>query len=245
MSNLLLDEQPLVILPRLATLIGLNEAIVLQQLHYWVEKSKNEKDGLYWVYNTIKEWQEQFPFWSKNTIIRTFENLEKQGLVKTGIFNKNKSDRTKWYTIDYEQLIKMGNSFTQNGKMDYPNWVNGSFTQNEKMVNQRIPQNTTENTADISIPYLEIVDYLNAKAGTSYRHTSKKTQQLIRARWNEGFRLDDFKIVIDKKVAEWFNDPKMNKYLRPETLFGTKFESYLNQKGGVKHDASSPYSNLF
>jgi len=104
---------------------------------------------------------------------------------------------------------------------------------------------TTETTTNISIPYQAIIDYLNEKAGTSYRHTSKKTQQLIRARWNEGFRLDDFKIVIDKKVAEWFNDPKMNKYLRPETLFGTKFESYLNQKGGVKHDASSPYSNLF
>jgi uncharacterized phage protein (TIGR02220 family) len=91
---------------------------------------------------------------------------------------------------------------------------------------------TTENTKNISIPYLEIVDYLNAKAGTSYRHTTKKTQQLIRARWNEGFRLDDFKTVIDKKVAEWLNDPKMCKYLRPETLFGTKFESYLNQKEG-------------
>ncbi|EZP77589.1 primosome, DnaD subunit [Parageobacillus genomosp. 1] len=104
---------------------------------------------------------------------------------------------------------------------------------------------TTENTTNISIPYREIVDYLNKKAGTSYRHTSKKTQQLIRARWNEGFRLDDFKTVIDKKVAEWLNDPKMNKYLRPETLFGTKFESYLNQKGGVKNGASNPYSNLF
>lgn len=245
MSNLLLDEQPLVILPRLAKLIGLNEAIVLQQLHYWVEKSKNEKDGSYWVYNTIKEWQEQFPFWSKNTIIRTFEKLEEKGLIKTGIFNKNKSDRTKWYTIDYEQLTKLSNPFTQNGKMDYPNWVNGSFTQNGQMVNQRIPENTSETTTDISIPYREIVDYLNAKAGTSYRHTSKKTQQLIRARWNEGFRLDDFKTVIDNKVTEWLNDPKMNKYLRPETLFGTKFESYLNQKGGVKNGASNPYSNLF
>jgi uncharacterized phage protein (TIGR02220 family) len=96
-----------------------------------------------------------------------------------------------------------------------------------------------------NIPFVDIIDYLNSKANTNYRHTSKKTQQLIRARWNEGFRLDDFKTVIDKKVSEWLNDPKMNKYLRPETLFGTKFESYLNQKGGVNNHASSPYSNLF
>lgn len=79
------------------------------------------------------------------------------------------------------------------------------------------------------IPYKEIVDYLNQRCGTSYRHTTRKTRDLIRARWKEGFKLDDFYMVIDKKAAEWLNDPKMSKYLRPETLFGPKFEGYLNQ----------------
>lgn len=79
------------------------------------------------------------------------------------------------------------------------------------------------------IPYKEIVDYLNQRCGTSYRHTTRKTRDLIRARWKEGFKLDDFYMVIDKKAAEWQNDPKMSKYLRPETLFGPKFEGYLNQ----------------
>ncbi|MBU5214508.1 conserved phage C-terminal domain-containing protein [Heyndrickxia oleronia] len=82
------------------------------------------------------------------------------------------------------------------------------------------------------IPFDEVVSYLNLKTNSSYRTTSKKTQNLIKARWNEGFKLEDFKNVIDKKSTEWLNDPKMNKFLRPETLFGTKFESYLNQKGG-------------
>lgn len=82
------------------------------------------------------------------------------------------------------------------------------------------------------IPYVEVVSYLNLKTNSSYRFTSKKTQNLIKARWNEGFKLEDFKNVIDKKSVEWLNDDKMNKFLRPETLFGTKFESYLNQKGG-------------
>ena len=80
------------------------------------------------------------------------------------------------------------------------------------------------------IPYREIVEYLNEKTNSQYRPTSKKTQALIKARYNDGFNVDDFKIVIDNKTTEWYNDVKMSKFLRPETLFGTKFESYLNQK---------------
>ena len=76
---------------------------------------------------------------------------------------------------------------------------------------------------------IEIVEYLNEKSGKNFRYSSRKTQDLIKARLNEGFTIDDFKTVIDKKVAEWKGDPKMDQYLRPETLFGTKFEAYLNQ----------------
>lgn len=78
-------------------------------------------------------------------------------------------------------------------------------------------------------PYKEIVDYLNNLAGTNYRASSKKTQHLIKARINEGFTLEDFRVVIEKKTREWINDNKMKAYIRPETLFGTKFEGYLNQ----------------
>jgi len=83
-----------------------------------------------------------------------------------------------------------------------------------------------------NIPFVEIVSYLNVQAKTAYRPATKKTKDLIKARWNEGFTLDDFKKVVDIKTAEWLNNKDMNKFLRPETLFGTKFESYLNQKGG-------------
>lgn len=75
----------------------------------------------------------------------------------------------------------------------------------------------------------EIIDYLNSVLGTSYRASSKKNTSLINARLNDGFTVDDFKAVIDKKAAAWRDDPKMAKYLRPETLFGTKFEGYLNE----------------
>lgn len=79
------------------------------------------------------------------------------------------------------------------------------------------------------IPYSQIVDYLNDKIGTAYRASSQKTKTLIHSRFAEGFTLDDFKAVIDTMSTEWSHDPKMSVYLRPETLFGTKFESYLNR----------------
>lgn len=79
------------------------------------------------------------------------------------------------------------------------------------------------------IPYEKIIDYLNRKTNSHYRPTSKATRRLIKARYNEGFTDIDFKKVIDKKCAEWLQDGNMVQYLRPETLFGTKFEAYLNQ----------------
>jgi len=78
------------------------------------------------------------------------------------------------------------------------------------------------------IPYKEIVDYLNEKTGKQYRYTTPKTRELIKARWKEGFTLEDFKKVIDNKTLLWKGE-KEEIYLRPVTLFGTKFESYLNE----------------
>lgn len=113
------------------------------------------------------------------------------------------------------------------------------------------PFSLPEDEPDSTIPYGEIVDYLNACLGTSYRPTSQKTRRLIRARWSEGFREPEFQAVIDTMHAAWGNDAKMSCYLRPETLFGTKFESYLNRSnvvpkppgGGVK-DAVNEYASL-
>jgi uncharacterized phage protein (TIGR02220 family) len=77
--------------------------------------------------------------------------------------------------------------------------------------------------------YETVVSYLNEKAGTNYRHTTAKTRTVIHARLAEGFTVEDFKTVIDKKCAEWIGK-EYEKYLRPETLFGTKFEGYLNAR---------------
>lgn len=85
--------------------------------------------------------------------------------------------------------------------------------------------------------YAPVISFLNEKAGTKYKPTSSKTQTLIRARMNEGFTLEDFQTVISKKCAEWMGTD-MEKYLRPETLFGTKFEGYLNS-GGRKDERNN------
>lgn len=80
------------------------------------------------------------------------------------------------------------------------------------------------------VPYKKVIDYLNKKTGSHYLPTTKSYRSKIKARFNEGFTLQDFKAVIDKKCQEWLTDDRMVNYLRPETLFSTKFQSYLNQQ---------------
>lgn len=88
---------------------------------------------------------------------------------------------------------------------------------------------SSNNINNINNNIKDIIDYLNNKLNTNYRVSSKVSQKHIKARLNEGFTFEDFKIVIDKKVDAW-QDTEMAIYLRPETLFGAKFESYLNEK---------------
>lgn len=83
------------------------------------------------------------------------------------------------------------------------------------------------------IPYKEIVDYLNEQSGKHFQRINA-TKDKIKARWNEGFRLDDFKHVIKSKCDQWVRDPKMAMYLRPDTLFGTKFDAYLNETPKIR-----------
>jgi uncharacterized phage protein (TIGR02220 family) len=76
---------------------------------------------------------------------------------------------------------------------------------------------------------INIIAVLNEETGKAYRRETTKTRDLINARLNEGFTYDDFETVIRNKSRDWKNDPKMSKFLRPETLFGNKFEGYLNE----------------
>ena len=104
-SKLLINEPPLQVLPSLAGKLGLNGAIFLQQVHYWISMpTAREREGRRWVYNSLPQWQEQFPFWSEDTIQRTIAALEKQGVLLSGNYNERAFDKTKWYSIDYAAL---------------------------------------------------------------------------------------------------------------------------------------------
>lgn len=93
-------------------------------------------------------------------------------------------------------------------------------------------------------PIEEIVDHLNQRAETHYKATTANTRKLINARLKEGFTVDEIKLVIDKKCAEWLNNPAMVEYLRPETLFGNKFEGYLNSNAVSRNNrAAMRYNN--
>ncbi len=145
MSNLLINEPPLQVLPSLAKAIGLNEAIVLQQIHYWISNPKigKEYDGMRWVYNSVREWQEDnFPFWSQATIKRALASLREQGIVSAENLNRAEYDRTLWYTINYKALGQIDQTIGSNctngkGQSDLMEKVN---------LTQPIPETTQETT---------------------------------------------------------------------------------------------------
>lgn len=113
LSNLILSTQNNVIVnSELAVAIGLNEAIVLRQVYYWLEINekigRNFHDGKYWTYNTLENWQkENFPWWSTKTVERAFKGLINSGIIITGNYNRDSRDRTKWYSIDEDVLEKV------------------------------------------------------------------------------------------------------------------------------------------
>lgn len=80
-----------------------------------------------------------------------------------------------------------------------------------------------------------IVEYLNSKTDKNFQYKTPATKKIIIARLRDGFSVEDFKTVIETKAAQWICDKKMSSFLRPQTLFGTKFESYLNEKPQVYH----------
>ena len=113
-STLLIDEQPLQVLPSLACHLGINAAILLQQINYWIKRAEREKDqrkfkaGRWWTYNSYAQWQEQMPWLSESGIRKLVKKLEDEGLIKTVKHNKGKTDHTKWYSINYDALDTLG-----------------------------------------------------------------------------------------------------------------------------------------
>ena len=161
MSKLLINEQPLQCQPSLAAALGsADEAIVLQQLHYWLSRTNNiQSDGHKWVYNSMADWLKQFPWIkSRSTLSRYFDDLEKRGLVVIGNFNKAKFDKTKWYRIDYDALSDLEQRLYQNESTSDSELDNGvtqndttnaskqdnAVSQNDATYTNRLPETTTK-----------------------------------------------------------------------------------------------------
>lgn len=143
--NLLLDSRPLIVIPELAELLGdVDQAIILQQIHYWLQKSSNKIDGHVWVYNSMTEWQKQFPWIkSRKSLANKFKKLEDRGLLITGNYNQADFDKTKWYSIDYSTLSHLGNALGNSYPTIGSKLPNG-MGKNYPTYTSRLPETTTE-----------------------------------------------------------------------------------------------------
>ncbi|EHN8766380.1 conserved phage C-terminal domain-containing protein [Enterobacter hormaechei] len=168
--SLLMPSRPIVINPDLAYSIGLNEAIALQQVNYWLKETTSglERDGVRWIYNTNEQWLEQFPFWSESTLKRTFTRLKNLGVLKVEQLNKSQRDMTNYYTINYESELLDEVKVTESkiSKCTLPSGQNEPMEQVkvERSIGSKrtvlirsnctdvLTENTTENTTDIKNP---------------------------------------------------------------------------------------------
>lgn len=184
---------------------------------------------------------------SKPTAMAALNGLESKGLIKKrqdniqGVYFNRYSvnlDRVPKVACQSNFFTGVGKNLYGGGKESLPSNIEGNIECNNK--ESICISNDIQYTKE-KIPYSEIVDYLNAKTGQHYRANTNETQSFIRARFREKFTLDDFKKVIDTKCAEWMGTD-WEKYLRPKTLFGTKFESYLNQKPATSFQNSPQFN---
>ena len=172
--------------------------------------ANNSKDGLESVYSGLKELIEA-------KYISRRKN--KNGTVDYFVFE----DKEENNIIDYQEKPNQEKPNQEKPNQDFADILIIKDSNNTEYNKKEL--NNKENIKEID----EVVNHLNEKAGTKYKYNSKNTTKHIQARIREGYTLEDFKIVIDKKCSEWLNTD-MEKYLCPETLFGSKFEKYLNQK---------------
>ena len=269
-SLLLLKTRPQIVIPELAVRLGLNEALLLQQVQYWLSETSSgvDHEGHRWIYNTIEEWREQFPYFSESTIKRAFNNLKKLGVLNIEQINKRTHDRTNYYSINYEHAllsdeVKLNPSNSsaervRTGQNDLIDKRKMKRSNNTKMTSSNgancpvLTESTTENTQEITTEsnsfcqahaepdYAQIVlDHFNKVTNSSYRD-GKTTMGHIRARLAENYIADDLILVTDYTTAKWLNDSKMSDYLRPKTLFSPENCMEYFEKAQKWHEAGRP-----
>lgn len=226
-----------------AKVYGVHAAVLLNNIAFWCLKNKangtNEYDGNFWTYNSKKAFSELFPYMTARQIDYALKRLIDDGVLITGNYNANAYDRTLWYAV-----TEKGFSILQICAMDGAKKRNGRPENVEPIPDKKPVEKQSDKKDNIKQYVEQIVEHLNEKAGTAYRASTKATQQHINARLSEGFTVEDFFKVIDSRCAEWMGDPKMAQYLRPSTLFGPKFENYLNTPTGKPPKGGGQFDNL-
>jgi hypothetical protein len=165
-SRLLINESPLQALPTLAKLIGLDRAVILQQIQYWLSISANEVAGHRWIYNTYDQWGEQFPWLSSRSVRRHIKWLESEGYLITATFNHRKGDDTKWYRINYDKLEALplspvANLDTPVANLDTP--VAKSATPLPEITTEIIYRDNKEPSMNGLLPQLQSLPYWKAE----------------------------------------------------------------------------------
>lgn len=157
-----------------------------------------------------------------NNLRRPLEKSKKRSKCGSITNSKENQEENEMKTKENQKEIKTKSNESQK--------ENENKTHQDVNVIVNVNDNVDVNVNKISLEEIKgIIDYLNLKSNSNYKYSSSKTQSLIKARINDGFTLNDFKVVIDNKCEEWLGTD-FEKFLRPETLFSNKFEGYLNQK---------------
>ncbi|MCD7138770.1 conserved phage C-terminal domain-containing protein [Limosilactobacillus balticus] len=266
MSKLLLDERPLQVQASLAkALKSLDEAVIIQQLHYWLQRSNLVRENHRWVYNSMADWNKQFPWLTRKTLTNKFNDLEKRGLIITGNYNKAAFDKTKWYRIDYDAFShleqRLGKNYPTN-EQDLPNGDGKNYSMEEEKSTQPIPLDYTETTQEtttrdkgqaqpaqspIAAQRREVIQYLNQKTGKHFKPDADGNKRIIEPRLKEGYTVDEMKKVIDNMYSLWHgvtfrNGELGDNYLKPETLFrSSKIDGYLNATPSTANNQRQRY----
>lgn len=229
-NELFIDKsKTLIINTDLALVLGdLNEAIVLNQLNYWLrinrKAGKNFIDDRYWVYNSYSDWKaKDFPYWSEKTIQRTFTRLENKGVVVSANYNKLGIDKTKWYTIDTEKLQELVDEFNSDedkmtNRQDNVTDRQDKMTCREGQCDRPLPEITTEN---INREYnSEITGEVHTSV--SEKQTARVTRQDMQAKIDD--MLYRFSEICDNSVEnETIREVVKNAFRRYMNLYETYF----------------------
>ena len=261
-TSLLLDEYPVLFSAKLAAEIGLNEAILLQQINYWIKRTNNVRDGYKWVYNSVSQWAKQLPFFSESTIKRTIKSLKDKELIITGSYNVKNFDKTSWYRINYEALNELAEKMEEDPEEDYPEndeSVDYRLVQNDPMdsvkmvpsdsvnLTRPIPKTTTKTTTKNSMDSSELtkvisepeapladVEPILTNKGEEWRPTQEEYEAFCRYHPNV-----DVKAEIVKMASWAFGNPKKRKTSSGMRKFVT---TWLDREQDRNRGSSAPRS---